>query len=639
MTNYGKAPERETLAQTRSERTAKIAKAGGLKEALATGGLPSRLDLTLSEALILGLLRQDVRTFICVLGHGSTDVGEVLRHYAATGLLRVVPVRSEIEASHAAAALRWITGEKAAVVTSIGPGALQAMAASLAPAANGLGVWYIFGDETTEDEGYNMQQIPKPEQSLFLKLFSTMGAAYSLHTPLSLPTALQRGRWCVDNAQRGAPFFLLLPMNTQATFLPGFNLAELPGESALPVLGASNDKSAYEQAILALRDSKRLVIRAGGGAREAGLELIEFAELCDGVVVTSPLVSGVLPYRHPRNMTVAGSKGSLSGNYAMEHADCLLVVGSRSVCQSDSSRTAYPNVKRVIAINSDPQDALHYGCTIPLVGEARTTLARLNELLRAAKGQGTPSSEPSEWLAACMQAKTRWDAFKAERYAKPICYDEKWGQDLLTQPAAIKAASDWARSRAVVSIFDAGDVQANGFQIVEDEHLGQTFTETGASYMGFAVSALLATGLARQPFYGLAMTGDGSFSMCPQVLIDGVTHGARGCILLFDNRRMGAISSLQHAQYGHDFATDDQVVVDYAAWAASVRGVLALRGGTSIESLLAALDEAHAYQGLSLIHLPVYYGHDPMGGLGAWGRWNVGNWVHHTQALRHDIGL
>jgi hypothetical protein len=42
-------------------------------------------------------------------------------------------------------------------------------------------------------------------------------------------------------------------------------------------------------------------------------------------------------------------------------------------------------------------------------------------------------------------------------------------------------------------LFDAGDVQANGFQIVEDEQPGKTFSETGASYMGFAVSALMAT--------------------------------------------------------------------------------------------------------------------------------------------------
>jgi 3D-(3,5/4)-trihydroxycyclohexane-1,2-dione acylhydrolase (decyclizing) len=190
-----------------------------------------------------------------------------------------------------------------------------------------------------------------------------------------------------------------------------------------------------------------------------------------------------------------------------------------------------------------------------------------------------------------------------------------------------------------VCFYDAGDVQANGFQIVEDDRLGRSFTETGASYMGFGVSALLATALARQPFYGVALTGDGSFTMCPQILLDGVEHGARGCIVVLDNRRMGAISGLQLAQYGCDFATADGVRVDYVAWARAVAGVAAFHAGWSPDSLRQALDSAAAHPGLSLVHVPVYFGPDERGGMGVFGRWNVGNWCAETQDLRHRIGL
>ena len=63
--------------------------------------------------------------------------------------------------------------------------------------------------------------------------------------------------------------------------------------------------------------------------------------------------------------------------------------------------------------------------------------------------------------------------------------------------------------------------------------------------------------MTEKPFYGLAFSGDGSFTMNPQILIDGVEHGARGCILLLDNRRMAAISGLQYAQYNKEHATSD----------------------------------------------------------------------------------
>lgn len=624
------------LTKQRIERAKAIANAGGVDQAIASGALARRVDLTLSEALLLGLLRQNVITFLCVFGHGSTDVGEVLRIYQDAGLVRTCGVRSEIEASHAAMALRWVTGGKAAVVTSIGPGALQAMAASIAPASDGIGIWYLFGDETTQDEGPNMQQIPRHGQQSYLQLCSALGRSYTLHTPEALGVALRRGLNTVDHPHRAGPFFLLMPMNTQPRLLQRFNVDELP-VGAPPSLGAASDNGTYALAATALLSAQRVLVKVGGGARTAGPALNEFLDLADAVAVTSPLVSGVVPSDHPRNMTVGGSKGSLSGNYAMDECDLLVALGTRFVCQSDCSRTGYPKVKQVININADTDSATHYGKTIAMVGDAEQTIQKLNEELR--KQKKTADDAESEWLKACKKKRSEWEAFKAERYNTPCLHDEIWNGEVLTQPFVIKTATDWARHHDVVTFFDAGDPQANGFQIVEDDRLGRTFTETGASYMGFAVSSLLATGLASKPFYGLAISGDGSFTMNPQILIDGIEHGARGCILLLNNRRMAAISGLQVAQYGKDFATNDHVEVDYVAWARAINGVNAIDGGRSPESLKSALEHARKHEGLSFIHVPVYHGPDPLGGMGVFGRWNVGNWCVATQELRHDIGL
>ncbi|MBW1643787.1 MAG: thiamine pyrophosphate-binding protein, partial [Deltaproteobacteria bacterium] len=232
-----------------------------------------------------------------------------------------------------------------------------------------------------------------------------------------------------------------------------------------------------------------------------------------------------------------------------------------------------------------------------------------------------------------------WDTFRSKRYRVKTLFDSRWKRKVLTQPVVIKTASDWAIKNKIISFFDAGDVQANGFQIVEPEKYGSVYNETGASYMGFAVSALLATAMSDTPFYGLAFTGDGSFTMNPQILIDGVQHGARGCILLLDNRRMGAITGLQQAQYGEEYATSDDVVVDYIAWAEAIKGVKAFDGGYSQKSLLTCLEKARAHKGLSLVYVRIYFGDDPLGGMGVFGRWNVGNWCKDTQALRHKIGL
>lgn len=623
-------PDQERLTRQRVERAAILARCGSLEDARSLGMIPRRMAVTLSEALVLGLLQQGVHTYFTVLGHGSTEMGEVLRVYQEAGLLRVLDVRSEIEASHAAAALRWVSGQKAAVLTSIGPGALHALAASLVPASNGIGVWYLFGDETSEDEGYNMQQVPKHEQGSFLQLAAAMGRAYCMHTPMALSSALGRGAVTVDHPTRAAPFYLLLPMNLQAAWLANFNLDDLPNEQVPPAGAAAGD---YAQAAAWIGEARRIVVKVGGGGRHAGEALTDLLERTGAVLVHTPVASGCIPYDHPANMSVGGSKGSICGNYAMDHADMLIAIGTRAVCQSDSSRTGYPQVKRVININADLEDAMHYRATLALVGDVRLTLELLNEKL------GTIKKKRGKWLSTCAAKKADWQAFKQQRRDQPTLEDAYWGETVLTQPAAIAIAADWAKARGALSFYDAGDVQANGFQIVEDETPDQTFTDTGASYMGFAVSALLASAAAEKPFYGVAFSGDGSLTMNPQVLIDGAEHGAHGCILLLDNGRMGAITGLQEAQYGRGFATWNTIKVDYRKWAEAVPGVLALDGGRTPGSLQAALEAAGKHPGLSLIHVPVYYGPDPLGGMGVYGRWNVGPWSDAVQALRHEIGL
>jgi 3D-(3,5/4)-trihydroxycyclohexane-1,2-dione acylhydrolase (decyclizing) len=207
----------------------------------------------------------------------------------------------------------------------------------------------------------------------------------------------------------------------------------------------------------------------------------------------------------------------------------------------------------------------------------------------------------------------------------------------MTQPAALKTACDFADKNGYTKLFDAGDVQANGFQITEDEHERQTFTDTGSSYMGFASSAVLVG--AMSSVKPMAFCGDGSFMMNPQILVDAVEHNARGIIIIFDNRRMAAISSLQEAQYGSEYKTADSVTVDYAAMAGSVQGVLGLFGGYSAEEFTCALEKAAGHPGLAVIHIPVYSGPDERGGMGVFGDWNVGNWCERVQKEHHRLGL
>jgi 3D-(3,5/4)-trihydroxycyclohexane-1,2-dione acylhydrolase (decyclizing) len=625
-------PKKTNPLQDMRARARAIAKAGGIDQAIAAG-LPKLVECPLSEALVLGLLRQGVRKYFAIFGHGSTDLGNVLRVYEKEGATRTINCRNEVEMAHAATALRWQYGEISAVVTSIGPGAMQAFAGSLAAASNGVGVYHIYGDETTFGEGYNMQQVPKEEQGLFGRITAVMGQSYVLHTPEGLRDALRRGSLCVNHPYRAGPFYLLLPLNTQPAMVT-VNLSALPARPQLPKLAPADD-AAIDQAANMIAKTTKVAIKAGGGTRGHDAAMRRLAETAGAAVILSPGSTGVLPDAHGQNMHVGGSKGSISGNYAMAEADLLVVIGSRAVCQADCSGIGYKRAQAVININGDLADALHYNKTIALVGDIGAVADRLAGRLETLKANGNKGP----WLKACAAKKAEWSLYKQKRYACGPLRDEVWQKPVLTQPAAIKIVADFAKEIGAAKFFDAGDVQANGFQIVEDERTGDTFTEAGASYMGFAASALLGAALAEKPRYGIAFCGDGSFMMNPQILIDAVEHGVRGMIVIFDNRRMAAITGLQVAQYQAEFRTNDHVAVDYKSVAAAVSGVLAVSGGDNAEALGNALKTALKHDGLSVVHVPVYCGPDELGGLGAWGEWNVGNWCEDVQGawVKQDL--
>ncbi|MGB9269692.1 MAG: thiamine pyrophosphate-dependent enzyme [Pseudolabrys sp.] len=625
-------PKKADFSLETRERARAISKAGGVEQALGNG-LPKLAEMTLSEAIVLGLLKQGVRKYFAIFGHGSTDLGNILRIYEEEGATRTINCRNEVEMAHAATALRWQFGELSAVVTSIGPGAMQAFAGSLASASNGVGVYHIYGDETTFGEGYNMQQVPKEEQGLFGRMTAVMGQSYVLHTPEGLRDALRRGALCVNHPYRAGPFYLLLPLNTQPATVT-VNLAALPSRPVLPKLAPADD-DAIDRAAAMIAKSGKVAIKAGGGTRGHDAAVRRLAEAAGAAVVLSPGSTGVLPDAHAQNMHVGGSKGSISGNFAMAETELLIVMGSRAVCQADCSGIGYKNAQAVININGDLADALHYNKTVALIGDISAVANRLAAKLEAA---GAAKSK-SAWLKTCAVKKTEWAAYKRKRFECAPLRDEVWQKPVLPQPAAIKIVADFAKEIGAAKFFDAGDVQANGFQIVEDEKTGDTFTEAGASYMGFAASALLASALADNPQYGIAFSGDGSFMMNPQILIDAIEHRAQGMIVIFDNRRMGAITGLQLAQYKTEFRTNDHVAVDYQKLASSVSGVLAVSGGVDAKSLRAALKIAHGHNGLSVVHVPVYCGPDELGGLGAWGEWNVGNWCDDVQAswIKQDL--
>ena len=65
-----------------------------LNQCIDKNALPKNIDVSLSEGIILGLLKQNVRKYFAIFGHGSTDFAEILRIYEEQGVTKTYNFRN-----------------------------------------------------------------------------------------------------------------------------------------------------------------------------------------------------------------------------------------------------------------------------------------------------------------------------------------------------------------------------------------------------------------------------------------------------------------------------------------------------------------------------------------------------------------
>ena len=85
---------RDQLAKTRLDRAKAIAQAGGLAQARAAGVLPQRIDLSVSEALVMGIASSTLWDGTCSEGPISSAEGEQ-QNAARLGVVQYTSAEAE----------------------------------------------------------------------------------------------------------------------------------------------------------------------------------------------------------------------------------------------------------------------------------------------------------------------------------------------------------------------------------------------------------------------------------------------------------------------------------------------------------------------------------------------------------------
>ena len=573
--------------------------------------------MTVGQAIVRFLARQHVERdgreqpffagVLGIFGHGNvTGLGQALEEL---GELTYYQPRNEQAGVHIAAGYAKMKNRLQTFVctSSIGPGATNMVTGAAMATINRLPVLLLPGDIFATRLPHPVLQgleHPHSQDVSVNDAFRPVSVYWDrIYRPEQLLSALPRAMQVLTDPAATGAVTICLPQDvqTEAYDFP----AHFFKKRVWRIARTLPPEQDLDAAVELIKTAERPLIVAGGGViySEASDVLGKFAERFGVAVVETQAGKGALPWNHPWNAGPVGANGGLAANRLAAQADVVITVGTRLSDFTTASMTAFqhPDVK-FIGINVAPLDAYKLGA-LPLVGDARATLAALAERLAAA---GRRVSEAYRQQVASLKAE--WDS-EVDRLRR-----ERPGQRL-TQANVLGIVNDAAGPKDVV-LNASGSMPGDLLKLWRPVDPKGYHLEYGYSTMGYEIPAGLGVKMAAPERDVFVMIGDGSYLMMNTEIVTSVQEGYKVIIVLVDNGGFQSIHGLQMSSgtksFGNELRFRDKTTgrltgpympIDYAANAASM-GAVAFKADDEA-SLREALRKAKEADRTAFIHVTV----------------------------------
>jgi acetolactate synthase-1/2/3 large subunit len=508
------------------------------------------MKLTGGQIVVEYLIRQGVPYVAAIPGHGCLGLVDAL--FKQRRKIKLIQCKQEVSCAHLADGYYRAARKPLAVITSIGPGAINTAIGAATAYVDSTPMMIITGSTHTYMRGKGvLQEIERARDSDFARMFDPVVKRWwRLDTVDQVPGTMHRAFNLMMSGRRG-PVLIDMPMDVQCDAVE----CTIPGpEDHIPTGLMAGDANAIAEAARMLAGAKRPVILAGGGVAASGAEkvLLETAEALGAAVITTLQGKGCFPEDHPLYAWHAGSKGTTCGNYLASHADVILAVGVRFADETASSYRhgisfAIPPT-RLIHVDIDPAEiGKNYPVEAGITGDARAVLeALVDELKPHLKGRNYMRMP---YFAEILRQKEKWMS-RVHRL-------QKSRRVPVTISCALKEIRDFLRPDAFV-VTGSGNSQAQILQEFPFFTPGTLITTGGFSTMGFSMPAAMGVKLACPDRQVAAIVGDGDFMMTMQEMHTASQFGLDILIIVINNQGWISIKDLQMSAFGQDrgFGTD-----------------------------------------------------------------------------------
>ena len=205
---------------------------------------------------------------------------------------------------------------------------------------------------------------------------------------------------------RPGPVWIDVPGNLQSAEIPEGYRQYTPEDP-----NRSFAHQPYVDALEVIYKSQRPLIVAGNGINlgNARRQLREFVNLHKIPFITTFLSRDLIEYEHPQNLGMMGIKGARAANFAMQNADCLIILGcSMNVTHIgyDSKSFSPASTKIMIDIDVNELGKDIFKVDMPINGDVKdffyTAKSYPNEYVATA------------WAEKCQHWKSKWPLYQPE---------------------------------------------------------------------------------------------------------------------------------------------------------------------------------------------------------------------------------
>lgn len=503
------------------------------------------MKIRLADYVADFLASKGVTDCFTVVGGGAMHLNDAFGHHDR---IKCTYYHHEQSCAIAAESYARLENRIAAVCVTTGPGGTNAMTGVVGGYLDSIPMFIVSGQvryDTTARyasqfcKGYQLRSVGDQEFDITKAAESMCKYAAMLEEPEKIRFMLEKA-WHYATSGRPGPVWLDIPVNYQGMMIETDDLigyAPLLDENAKLPPAVQTDT--VREILTMIKLAKRPVIYAGGGVRLSGGYQV-FRKLVEklGVpVVTYWNSIDLMEDAHPYYVGRGGNMGERAGNFAVQNADLLLVIGSRiSIRQVGYHFTSWARAAKVIMVDIDRAEfykpTIHID--VPIWADAKDFMEKMVE--EAGKEKDLISQE-EDWREQCRVWKAKY----------PVVQEKHWKENGATANvyAFIKALSDALPTGSLTAVSNGACCVA-GHQAYTIKENTRFIINNAIASMGYGLPAAIGLCIAAGRRETICLEGDGSIMMNLQELQTILTNRLPIKIFLINNDGYHSIRQTQN---------------------------------------------------------------------------------------------